>query len=247
VDERPHHLQQTMENPRAFNLSVAVREWRERIANSPALREDALDELEDHLRENIASFELRGLTEQEAFWVAQHRLGPSEALEAEFGKVNRSRVWLDRALWMVLGSLCFGGLASLTYSLANAAELGTMIFMGFSLGPLNLILHPIILGLLLLLILRWAGRSNVALFRLGKWATAHPILSVVTVIAIMTVLQLLNGLCSMLTLQSVSSDHYPAVMKWRFSSSMVFSLFTPILLGWLLFRTRRSSTTYPQK
>ena len=232
-----------MENTRAFDLNLAVQQWRERISSSPALREEAVDELEDHLRENIASFELRGLTEQEAFWVAQHRMGSSESLEAEFGKVNRSRVWLDRALWMVLGSLCFGGLASLTYSLASAAELGTMIFMGFSLGPLNLILHPVILGLLLLLIWRWAERSNVALFRLGKWATAHPILSVVTVIGIMTVLQLLNGLSSTLTLQSVSTHQYPAVMKWRFSSSMVFSLVTPMLLGWLLFRTRRLTTT----
>lgn len=236
-----------MENPRAFDLNLAIQRWREGIASSPALRAAAVDELEDHLRENIATLELRGLTEQEAFWVAQHRLGPSESLEAEFAKLNSSRVWLDRALWMVLGSLCFGGLASLTYSLANAAEIGAVALMGFTLGPFNLLLHPIILGLLLLLIFRWANRSGPVLSRLGKWATAHPILSVISVIAVMAAVQLLNSASYVLMHETISPQQVPTIMKWRFSSSMVFSLVTPVLLGWLLFRTRRSMTTASQK
>ena len=94
-----------MENPRPFNLNRAIYLWRQRISGSPAVRGKDMDELEDHLRDSIASLELRGLTAQEAFYVAQHRLGASDVLQNEFGKVNRSQVWLDRALWMVLGSL----------------------------------------------------------------------------------------------------------------------------------------------
>ncbi|HEX5219769.1 MAG TPA: permease prefix domain 1-containing protein [Verrucomicrobiae bacterium] len=92
-----------METTTPFDLNQAIQRWRENFAQSPALRGENLAELESHLRDSVAALEARGLSGAEAFLVASRRMGNVALLETEFGKVNRSTVWLDRALWMLIG------------------------------------------------------------------------------------------------------------------------------------------------
>ena len=91
-----------MENETAFDLNLAIRRWREGLAQSAAFRNENLNELESHLRDSINALQKRDLSEEEAFAVAIMRIGDGGKLETEFGKVNALRVRLDRFLWIVI-------------------------------------------------------------------------------------------------------------------------------------------------
>jgi len=92
-----------MEKPTSFDLNQAIHQWRESLADSPALGGGDVEELETHLRDSVLNLQARGLSLEEAFLVARQRLGPPPELQQEFGKLNGRRVWLDRAVWMLLG------------------------------------------------------------------------------------------------------------------------------------------------
>jgi hypothetical protein len=92
-----------METPTSFDLNHAIQQWRENLSQSPAFRGENLNELESHLRDSVATFETRGLSVGEAFLVATRRIGASNALATEFGKVNGPTIWLDRLFWMLIG------------------------------------------------------------------------------------------------------------------------------------------------
>jgi hypothetical protein len=97
-----------MENPTSFDLNRAIEQWRENLAQSPAFCCGNLDELESHLRDSVAALQTRGLSASEAFLVASRRIGASNALETEFGKVNGQAIWLDRFFWMLIGLQVWG-------------------------------------------------------------------------------------------------------------------------------------------
>ena len=92
-----------METTTSFDLSRAIRSWRENLAQSPAFRGENLNELESHLRDSITAWQTRGLSAEEAFMVAANRIGKGGVLESEFGKVNGMAIWLDRFFWMLIG------------------------------------------------------------------------------------------------------------------------------------------------
>lgn len=51
----------------------------------------------------MATLQTRGLSAEEAFLIATRRIGQTRQLESEFGKLNRNTIWLDRAMWMLIG------------------------------------------------------------------------------------------------------------------------------------------------
>lgn len=103
-----------METTTSFDLNRAIQHWRENLGRSPAFRSDNLYELETHLRESIATLQSRELSAAEAFLIATKRIGKDAALESEFGKVNGSAVWLDRALWILIGAQVWSLAGNLT-------------------------------------------------------------------------------------------------------------------------------------
>lgn len=111
-----------MENTAGFDLNRAIADWRHHLDQSPACRADDLDELESHLRDAVEQLRAVGLSDAEALLVATRRVGPCQALEAEFAKINGGNVWLDRLLWMLLGAqawLLTGTVADLFSRLAG--------------------------------------------------------------------------------------------------------------------------------
>jgi len=96
-----------METPPSFDLTRAIQQWRENLAQSPAFRSENLDELETHLRDSIGSLQTQGLSAEEALMVAAKRIGKGAVLETEFGKVNGRAVWRTRSFWMLAGMLVF--------------------------------------------------------------------------------------------------------------------------------------------
>jgi hypothetical protein len=77
-----------MENETPFNLEHAIRQWRDSLLQSSRLKAEELEELEIHLRDSVGALQKRGLSEDEAWLIAQRRLGQRETLKKEFAKVN---------------------------------------------------------------------------------------------------------------------------------------------------------------
>jgi hypothetical protein len=94
-----------MKNQTCFNLSEAVGQWREEMSAQPGVSPEQTRELELHLCDSVVDLQQRGLTEEEGFWLARRRLGVSQKIAEEMVKVDSSRVWTDRVLWMVMGVL----------------------------------------------------------------------------------------------------------------------------------------------
>jgi hypothetical protein len=90
-----------------FNLEQSLQNWRDNFRSAEAMQSSDVEELEHHVRDSIASLRSKGLSEQEAFAIATHRVGDSELVGLEFAKVNGRPMWTQRAFWMVAGILLF--------------------------------------------------------------------------------------------------------------------------------------------
>ena len=100
---RPRNPDKTMETTTSFDLNKAIQRWRDNLAQSPAFRDENLCELESHLRDSIVNLQANKLSAEESFLIARKRIGNTNALEVEFGRLNRKQVWLNRVLWMLIG------------------------------------------------------------------------------------------------------------------------------------------------
>src|SRR5690242_8516983 len=93
-----------METRARFDLTAAFEGWRKQLADQPGLTGDNRRELEMHLRDSIASLQLRGLTEEESFWLATRRVGPPQQLGEGFAKEDPALVWRERLIWLAIGA-----------------------------------------------------------------------------------------------------------------------------------------------
>jgi hypothetical protein len=75
-----------------------IAEWRAYVANAPAVNGHDVDELETHLRDQIAELDAAGLTADEAFLVAVKRMGDLDTLSREFAREHRGRLWKQLVL-----------------------------------------------------------------------------------------------------------------------------------------------------
>lgn len=74
-------------------LETQVALWRDYLCRHPAVRPSDVDELEDHLRAQVAGLTEAGLAEDEAFLVAVKRLGNLDAVSREFAREHSERLW----------------------------------------------------------------------------------------------------------------------------------------------------------
>lgn len=82
-----------MKGPYRFELERAVTSWRAFLSTQPALESDDLDELETHLREDIARWKAEGLTDEEAFRKALRRLGTITDITGSYDPVRADRIF----------------------------------------------------------------------------------------------------------------------------------------------------------
>jgi hypothetical protein len=75
-----------------------IAEWRAYVAGAPGVNGRDLDELEDHLRQQIADLTAAGLTEDEGFLVAVKRMGDVDTLSHEFAREHSGRLWKQLVL-----------------------------------------------------------------------------------------------------------------------------------------------------
>ena len=74
-------------------LEEQIAEWRAYVANAPAVNGHDVDELEDHLRNQIADLTAAGLTPDEGFLIAVKRVGDLDTLSREFAREHSGRLW----------------------------------------------------------------------------------------------------------------------------------------------------------
>jgi hypothetical protein len=79
-------------------VEAQIAEWRAYVARVPAVNGHDVDELEDHLRDQIAELTDAGLAPDEAFLVAVKRMGGVDTLSREFAREHSSRLWKQLVL-----------------------------------------------------------------------------------------------------------------------------------------------------
>jgi Domain of unknown function (DUF4153) len=82
----------------AASVEKQIEEWRAYLRGSRAITVRDAAELEDHLREQMASLGDQGLSEDEAFLVAVKRMGAVDSLTREFAREHSDRLWKQLVL-----------------------------------------------------------------------------------------------------------------------------------------------------
>ena len=75
------------------SVESQIAEWRAYVVNAPGVNGRDVDELEDHLRHQIAELNAAGLTADEGFLIAVKRLGDVDGLSREFAREHSGRLW----------------------------------------------------------------------------------------------------------------------------------------------------------
>ncbi len=91
-----------------FDLDQAMAKWRQQMMASGLKAVVALDELEQHLRDDVEHAIRSGTDVQEAFETAVKRLGEAESLAKEFAKDPFAYGWkVGNLIVMVMAGLSF--------------------------------------------------------------------------------------------------------------------------------------------
>jgi hypothetical protein len=88
------------EPAREAELEGQIEQWRSYLRRRPAIRPVDVEELEDHLRGEVAGLRGAGLSQNEAFLVAVKRMGALDAISNEFAREHSERLWKQ----LVIGS-----------------------------------------------------------------------------------------------------------------------------------------------
>src|SRR5690606_8731471 len=74
-------------------LEEQIEQWRGYLRRRRAIHATDVEELEDHLRDQIAALTEAGLSSDEAFLVAVKRMGAQDAIANEFAREHSERLW----------------------------------------------------------------------------------------------------------------------------------------------------------
>ena len=75
------------------SIEDQIDQWRDYLRRRQAIQETDVEELEGHLRDQVATLVDRGLATDEAFLVAVKRMGNLDALSREFAREHSERLW----------------------------------------------------------------------------------------------------------------------------------------------------------
>src|SRR6185369_11294317 len=92
------------------------------------------------------TLEAHGLSTEEAFLIATRRIGQGAALESEFGKINGRTIWIDRILWLLLGTQIWTFFPTCLWTLSEHLVISTL-----SRSDFNFSVHPSIAAAILVI------------------------------------------------------------------------------------------------
>jgi hypothetical protein len=76
-----------------MNIEAQIAEWRGFVRHRPAIADEDVEEMEAHLRDQIAALTDVGLSPGEAFLVAVTRMGSLDDISREFAREHSDRLW----------------------------------------------------------------------------------------------------------------------------------------------------------
>ncbi len=82
----------------AGDLEAQIGQWRGFVQRHRAISPGDVNELEDHLRDQVADLERLGLSDDEAFLVAVKRMGSLDEVSREFAREHSERLWRQLVL-----------------------------------------------------------------------------------------------------------------------------------------------------
>lgn len=82
----------------ADDLEGQIAAWRQYVSRRGAISALDVNELEDHLRDQVADLERTGLSPDEAFLVAVKRMGSLDEVSREFAREHSERLWRQLVL-----------------------------------------------------------------------------------------------------------------------------------------------------
>lgn len=86
------------DTPDATDLESQIGRWRGYVQGHQAITPSDVDELEHHLRDQVAALHAGGLTVDEAFLVAVTRMGSLDEVSREFAREHGDRLWKQLVL-----------------------------------------------------------------------------------------------------------------------------------------------------
>ena len=116
-------------------LEEQIARWRAYLRRRPAIRAVDVEELEDHLRGQLASLADAGLAADEAFLVAVKRVGDLNALSREFAHEYSERLWKQ----LVVGP-------GATEEFGGAGRTDTLVVFGLAMAAALAVKVPELLG-----------------------------------------------------------------------------------------------------
>ncbi len=90
-----------------FDLKEQIESWKHGLLVDKLMSVEDVEELASHIECTIDELQEAGLSAEEAFYVAFHRMGDRRSINAEYIKVNPVHVWRKRFIWLTSGYLLF--------------------------------------------------------------------------------------------------------------------------------------------
>src|SRR3989304_4435044 len=126
----------------ARSLEEQIGQWRSYLGRRQAIQPVDVAELEDPLREQIATLADAGLSTDEAFLVAVKRMGDLDAVSREFAREHSERLWKQRVLSTSdaaepRGASRTDAVVAICLAVAAAVAVKLPAFFGIPLGDAN--------------------------------------------------------------------------------------------------------------
>lgn len=90
-----------------FNVTKEIDAWLAQLTDRGHFTREDVRELHAHLLDSVEALEKLGLSQQEAFLVAQHRFGSTASIQTEFHKLSRPFTAQQEPFMLLLGALGF--------------------------------------------------------------------------------------------------------------------------------------------
>ena len=115
-------------------LEERIAEWRAYVSRRQAIHAVDVDELEDHMRNQVSDLQAAGLDEEEAFLIAVKRIGDLDTLSREYAQEYSERLWKRLVVTPEAGESAWNREATVAVGLAVAAGVAIKIpeFFGVS-------------------------------------------------------------------------------------------------------------------
>jgi hypothetical protein len=170
-------------DPAESGIEGQIEQWRHYLRRRQSIQPVDVEELEDHLREQVSALLEAGLSNDEAFLVAVKRMGDLDTLSREFAREHSDRLWKqlviapeatgDPRAWAQNEGVivfCLAAMAAVAVKVPELFGLRLEEDAGFYVRNMSLFVLPLLTGYF-----AWKHRSDPATRR---WMTAAFVVAV---------------------------------------------------------------------